>query len=234
MKTSPSNDHDAIGLSGRLVRPVNFRFSPQLLTLAEDPGPAAEAVRGLRSHLMHHHFEKGRRAVAICAPSAGAGCTFVAVNLAVSLSQIGLKTLLIDADMRQPGVDQFINPGPARPGLMQRLSSDDAVLDEFIEPDVLPDLSVLFAGGVAGNAQELLAKPQFEEVMQLCLRDYEATVIDTPPAEMSADARRISQVAGYSVLVARQNKSYLRDLKLLSARLVDDHVGLVGSVLNEA
>lgn len=210
-----------------------FSFSPLLACGPNARPAAAEAVRAMRSSFMVRHVQAGRRAVAVCSATAGVGCTLTAVNLAVSLSQIGVKTLLVDADLRDPGVDQLIIPPTPRKGLRQTLASEDAALDEFIEPDVLPNLSVLFAGGAASNPQELLAGSRFEDLMALCLRDFGATIVDTAPANLSADARRVSNVVGYSLIVARSNATYSRDIKTLLAQLNEDHVRVVGSVLNE-
>jgi capsular exopolysaccharide synthesis family protein len=174
----------------------------------------------------------GRRSLAICGPSLGVGCTFVAANLAVALAQVGVKTLLIDADLRQPQMDKFIIP-PAPPrGLAACLADPDAQVGDFIEEDVLPNLSMIYAGSAAQNPQELLAREWFGDVMNLCLREYEMTIVDTPPANTCSDARRISELAGYSLLVARRNKSLVADLKVLVDQLTDDGVSVIGAVMN--
>lgn len=209
-------------------------FSPSLVTLSRPQDAAAEAVRGLRTYIMAHHVQEGRRALAVCAPSPGVGCTFTAANLAVTLSQIGVKTLLIDGNLRAPGIDQMIQSPEPLDGLRQCLSSYDVGFNESIDADVLPGLSVMYAGGVAANPQELLAGHRFKDLMEFCLRDYEATVIDTPAANTCSDARRVATVVGYSLLVARMNKSYVADLKTLTAQLKGDHARIVGVALNEA
>jgi protein-tyrosine kinase len=212
---------------------TGFTLSPLLASSPSAQPAAAEAVRALRSSLMVRHVQAGRRALAVCAAAAGVRCTLTAVNLAVSLSQIGVKTLLVDADMRVPGVDQLIIPPTPRKGLQQTLSSDDGALDEYIELDVIPNLSVLFSGGKTANPQELLASSRFEELMAVCLRDFEVTIVDTPPANLSADARRVSNVVGYSLIVARSNVTYMNDLKTLIGQLREAHVRVIGTVLNE-
>jgi capsular exopolysaccharide synthesis family protein len=160
------------------------------------------------------------------------GCTFVAVNLAVALAQVGIKTLLVDADLRDPSVDKFIVPATPPQGLAACLADPGARVSEFIDEDLLPNLSVLFAGSPAHNAQELLARDWFEDAMNLCLREYEITIIDTPPANTCADARRISDIAGYSLVVARRNKTLVADLKTLVDQLADGEVTVVGTLMN--
>ena len=202
--------------------------------LSDPPGARAEAIRALRTHIMAQHVHAGRRALAICAASQDVGCTFVAVNLAVALSQIGLGVLLIDANLRRPGVDAML-PAP-RPGegLGQALAAQPANAGGYIQHDVLPGLSVMYSGGVARNPQELLAGDGFRTLIDGCLRDFDVTIVDTPAANTCSDARRISTVIGYSLIVARKDKSLIEDIKTLIGELVVDHARVVGTVLNEA
>src|ERR1700761_368491 len=101
---------------------VAAEFSQQLVMVNSPSSPAAEGIRALRSYLMVHHVQLGRRSVSICASSEGVGCSFVAANLAVSLAQIGVKPLLIDGNLRKPGLDDFIRL-PEKRGLAQSLES---------------------------------------------------------------------------------------------------------------
>jgi protein-tyrosine kinase len=209
-------------------------FSPSLVTIAHPQGAPAEAVGALRTYVMTHHVHEGRRALAVCAASLGVGCTFTAVNLAVALSQIGVKTLLIDANMRAPGVDLLIRRSIKMDGLRQCLGAEEVTFSDGIDSNVLPNLSVMYSGGVSPNAQELLSGHRFKTLMEFCLRDFEATILDTPAANGCSDARRISTVVGYSLLVARINKTNVEDLKTLTSQLQDDRARVVGTVLNEA
>ena len=210
-----------------------YGFDSSLVTISEPFEARAEAIRALRTHVMAQHVNEGRRALAVCAASAGVGCTFIATNLAVALSQIGVKTLIIDGDLRNPGIDRIIQPPSLRAGLRQCLASSEHDFGAYVEADVMPNLSVMYAGGVAPQPQELLASEQFTALMDYCLRDFDATIVDTPPANSCSDARRISTVAGYSVIVARRHRSLVNDVKTLAGQLQGDHARIVGTVLNE-
>jgi capsular exopolysaccharide synthesis family protein len=215
-------------------RPGLRGLSSEVVMVSEPNGPRAEALRALRTHIVAQHVKLGRRALAVCAPSGGVGCSFVAANLAVALSQIGLKTLLVDGDLRAPSVGTFIVPTGEPQGLRQCLSAGEplgAYLHSANAPD---DLAVLFAGGAAANAQELIGGERFKALMEGCLRDFDITLVDTPPANLCADARRIASVLGYSLVVARRNVSLVHDVKTLVGELEVDRVEVVGTVLNEA
>ena len=92
----------------------------------------------------------------------------------------------------------------------------------------------MFAGEPINNAQELLASDRFSNLIERCLRDYDLTIIDTPPANGCADARRISTVVGYSLIAAKRHHSFVGDVRALAAQLRQDRAQIVGTVLNEA
>jgi capsular exopolysaccharide synthesis family protein len=226
----------ALAVDERVGLPIETRsyaLSRTLVALDRQAKADSEAFRALRTHIMARHVEEGRRALAICAATAGVGCTFVAANLAVALSQIGVKTLLVDGNMRYPRIEQLFQPSSQVPGLQQCLLSHDESFSEFIQPDVLPDLSILFAGGAPHNPQELLATDRYAELMSVCSRDYDMTIIDTPPASTCSDTHRISTVAGYSLVVVRKNTSLVGDVRTLIAQLESDRARVIGTVLTE-
>jgi protein-tyrosine kinase len=212
---------------------VAERFNPRsLVTLGNLWNSATEAIKVLRTHVVTRHVQEGHRALAVCAASAGVGCTFVASNLAVSLSQIGINSLLIDANMRGPAVARTFGYSPVSADIRTALSSDIS-FHEGIVSGILPSLSIMFCGGPAANAQELLAGPRFEALMDFCLREFDATIIDTPPANVCADARLVGKVVGYSLIVTRQNRSFVNDVKTLIQQLRGDHANVIGTVLNK-
>jgi Mrp family chromosome partitioning ATPase len=117
--------------------------------------------------------------------------------------------------------------------LAQCLASDEIGFGEVIDADVLPNLSVIYSGGPSANPQELLGGERFHMLMEFCLREFDATILDTPPANTCADARRISTVVGYSLIVTRRHKSFVDDVRTLASQLEADRAKVVGTVLNE-
>ncbi len=210
---------------------VEYEFSKSLVTMSDPLSAAAESMRALRTHILAQHVQTGRRALSICSPSVGVGCSFVAANLAVSLSQVGIKTLLVDADLRTPTIDKLIVPSNPTSGLSGCLADPGSWVGDYIDGEVLPNLAILYAGAPSASAQELLTREWFEEVMNHCMREYEVTIVDTPPANAYSDARRVSNIVGYSLIVARRNASLVADVKTLAAQLLDDRVGVVGTIM---
>jgi capsular exopolysaccharide synthesis family protein len=221
----PARSHDAHATS--------FAVSKDLVALERQSDVAAESFRVLRTHIMARHVEEGKRALAICGASREIGATFVSANLAVALSQIGVKTLLIDGNMRKPDIERYFKPSVPVVGLTECLAAGEWEYANFIEADVLPNLSIMFSGSVPPNPQELLASERFVDLMSFCLRDYDMTIVDTPAANSCSDANRISSVVGYSLVVARRHKTFVNDLRVLVRQLESDRAIVIGSVLTE-
>jgi protein-tyrosine kinase len=97
----------------------------------------------------------------------------------------------------------------------------------------LPGLSVLPAGAVPPNPQELLGRAAFGELLRAASQQFDVIIIDTPAGGTYADAEIIASCAGAALMVARKNKSLVPQATLLARRLQDSGVALVGSVLND-
>lgn len=230
---SPVLQSDPATRAGAAPGKLSFTIAAPVVMLQEPTSAQAESLRALRTHIMAQHVQEGRRALAVCAATAGVGCTFTATNLAVALSQIGVQTLLIDADLRKGGVSGLIRPSGPVEGLRQSLETGESTFGDYIQHEVLPNLSIMYSGGVAPNAQELLGSERFDVLMNHCLRDFEVTILDTPPANSCSDARRIATVAGYAIIATRQDVTRVRDVKTLIEQLTGDRAKIVGTVLNE-
>lgn len=193
----------------------------------------AEAIRGLRTRIVAQHVREGRRALAICSPSSGTGCTFVAANLAVAFAQIGTKTALLDANLRAPGIAPLFDLPADMPGLSEYLSHPAMRPDEIGLIEVLPNLSVIASGPPPLNPQELLSADRFRALVNQLLREFELTIIDTSAANVCTDGQRVATVAGYSLIVARKHQSFMSDVALLARTLRADKSVVVGAVLSD-
>ncbi|MDG5489258.1 CpsD/CapB family tyrosine-protein kinase [Sphingomonas sp. BGYR3] len=215
-----------------LPEPVTYSVSPDVVVLDQQGGAQAESIGSLRTHLIATHIRNGRRALGICSSDGESGSEFVAVNLAVSLAQAGIRTLLIDGNMRTPFVETAIIPSRPVPNLRQLLTDETLSISDTIQADVIPHLSVLYSGGPAADAQELLNGARFKQVIDTCMRDHELTLILTPPTNRCADARRIASVVRYVLIVARRDVSFVDDLSTLVTQLNGDGAMVIGSVMN--
>jgi protein-tyrosine kinase len=205
------------------------------LVAATDPdSDAVEHLRSLRSQLMLRWFENNERhgGLAVVSPGAGEGRSYIAANLAVLFSQLGKRTILIDADLRNPRQHEIFGI-PGRVGLSAVLAGR-AGWEAVNEVKAVPGLWLLPAGAVPPNPQELLARPGFARLISALRSTYEVILIDTPAAESCADAGTIAARAGAALMVACRDRSSVPRLGSLSADLRQFGVTIVGAVLNGA
>jgi protein-tyrosine kinase len=202
------------------------------LVAAADPfGEQAEAFRELRSRLMLELPGEPIRALAIASPDSGDGKSYIAANLAVAFSQLGARTLLIDADVRTPRLHRMF--GLDGGGL-------SGVLAGFVEPSeaVLPvhgspNLCLLPAGAMPPNPLELLHRPTFGALIQETLQSFRYIFVDTPAAVRGADARAIAAECDATLVVGRAGRSRMAQLEGLLDALSRSGARLAGVVMNE-
>lgn len=208
-------------------------LSDKLVAAFQPFSPAVEQLRALRSQLMVRWFsgDAGQKAVAVVSPDRGDGRSYLAANLAVVFSQLGERTLLIDADLRNPSQDKLFKLDPRAPGLAAVLSGR-ANGEAVVRIPSLVGLSVLPAGAVPPNPQELLSRPQFARLVEQAGKTFDAIIIDTPAASTGADSQVATARAGAALLVARKDRSSAGKLHSLSHSLLSTRAQVLGSVLN--
>ena len=220
---------NSLALQGASRRSV----SEELVVINEPTSLRAEAMRLLRSQIIAQHINVGRRGIVMAAPVEGVGCTYMTSNLAVAVSQVGVKTLIVDCNMRSPRIDQVFGLDPNAPGLSSFLSVQVARPERVVQANVLPNLSVITAGPPVLLPQELLSSNRFRDGVNTLLREFDLVVFDTPPANSSADALTVGGVVGYALVLARRDHSYFRDVTTLVTQLKSTRCSVIGSVLNE-
>ena len=195
-----------------------------------------ENLRAVRSQIMLRWFSANplHKVLAVVSPGKGDGRSFIAANLAVVFSQQGERTLLIDADLRASA-----NPGQAAlfklgSGLgLSSILAGRAGLEIAQAVPSLPGLSVLPAGAIPPNPQELLGRLAFMQMLNAASQEFDVVLIDTPCGAEYADADIIASRAGAALLVARKDLSSTPVIKQLAQRLQQCDVALLGSVLND-
>lgn len=209
------------------------KASPELVALNEPFSLRAESFRALRSQVMMRLFGEGevRRAVAVISPDSGDGKTYCASNLAVALAQLGGRTLLVDADMRNPRVHAVFNLGN-QSGLSGILSgrADKGVIQQVAG---IPSLFVLPVGTTPPNPLELVERPAFGLLMRELANKFDHVIVDSPAAVHGADAGVIAAKCGAALVIARRDSSRTAALRELVASIEGAPVKLAGVVFNE-
>jgi chain length determinant protein tyrosine kinase EpsG len=191
-----------------------------------------EELRAVRTQLLMRWFnpEAGRRTLAITSACAREGRSFIAANLAVVFSQLGQRTLLIDADFRAPRQQAIFNV-PDRFGLSSVLSGR-ADLSIALPVSGLTGLSVLPSGPIPPNPLELLSRASFAALLAKAQSEYDAILIDTPPATEYADATCIAFRTSDALMVVRQDQTQIARTERAVRDLTDASARIVGTVMN--
>jgi receptor protein-tyrosine kinase len=215
------------------LRRGESRVSPSLVAAYEPAHPQVEALRALRSELMLHWFndDAAHKSLAILSEARGDGRSHIAASLAVVLSQLGGRTLLIDADLRNPAQHSLFGL-ENRVGLSALLSGR-AGAEAVQRVPGLGSLSVLPSGAAPPNPQELLARPSFGVLLERLAEHVDFILIDTPPAAESADAQTVAARARAALFVARKNHTRLWRLQAISENIARTRTAVLGAVLND-
>lgn len=208
--------------SSKLDRRLSALFQPDSIQ--------AEAMRSLRSELMLRYFNpQPHRSLALVSAEDAAGTALTAANLAISFAQLGLRTLLIDSNLRAPQINSLFNLREHAPGLSDWIADRTAVIPTAIES--VRSLWVLPAGTRAPNPQELLASKQYQERLGPLIHSFDITLISTTPMESNRDAQLVAAQAGAALLLARQHQTQTQALTAICHRLRDLGVRMLGAAL---
>lgn len=209
------------------------KLSPDLVVAHDPGGILAERFRDLRTRLLMSVLAANgpRHALAILSPNEGDGKSFIAANLAISLSQIGTKTLLIDANMRTARLHKMFQTAKTA-GLSNILAGRvGPVPVESVEG--FPSLYVLGAGGCPPNPLELLERPALGRMLQEWSRRFDQIIVDTPCDAICSDGQLLAAKCGASLVVARPGHTHMKSIDKLVSDLRDSPTSLAGVVLNE-
>lgn len=213
------------------LQPGQGGFSDELVAAYHPFSSQVEALRGLRSQLMAQWFNQGFKALAVVSANTGEGASYLAANLAIVCSQLGHRTLVIDANLRQPRQHKIF-------ALSQKLGLSDLIVgraDQSITTklDVFKDLSILGAGTIPPNPQELLDSPAFTNLMLSMIGQYDIVLVDAAPVTITADAQAVVSRCGGALVVSRLNHTRLDELALVREQISLTTAKVVAAVVSD-
>lgn len=206
-------------------------LSSELVTAFEPFGPEGEKIRMLRSQLQMRWLSDSNKqaALSVASPSRGDGRSRLAANLAIAFAQAGERTLLVDADMRNP-IQHELFGLPNQYGLSRLLAGR---MDERVVSFVsgLPGLGVLTAGPIPPNPMELLGRPGFRAILARSLSSFDVVIVDTPSCDVGVDASLIARATHHVLAVARAHQTRMKAFNQMIDTMQSCGTQLVGSVL---
>ena len=213
------------------------------LVKAESPVPALlsptskasrsfeEAVRTLRNSILLTSFDRPLKSILLTSATPGEGKTTAAIHLAIAHAQQKLKTLLIDADLRRPGIARTLGLKPAE-GLAAILNNGMLWRDKLTQLDGLPDLDILPAGPVSRRTVDLLG-PGLPKILDEAEKDYDLIVIDAPPLLGFSEPLKMATCVDGVVVVSLAGQTNRKAIASVMATLQRLRANVVGLVLNE-
>jgi succinoglycan biosynthesis transport protein ExoP len=192
---------------------------------------AREAFRELRMRIQYGYgHAKGPMLLAITSPAQGEGKTFVSANLAISFSELNLRTLLIDGDTRQGNLHELLGT-QRKPGLTDALAGlEDG---RIVQPTSHANLYFIGFGSRQASSPDLLNSPRMQELLSLAKRHYDLILIDCPPLGAGSDAFILGAHTGNVVVVLRGGKT---NKEFAAAKLEPFYrlpVRMLGAVIND-
>lgn len=203
------------------------------LVAAKEPfSDRAEEFRSLRSELLASVFSGAcKRALAVVSAEEGDGKSYMVSNLAVSFSQFAGRTLLIDANLRHPGLHRLLGM-KSEAGLSNLLAGE--LRGEAVVPvEGVEGLHFLGAGSAMADPVQLLQGARFSILLEQMAENFDYVLIDTPANDCGPDGRLVAARAGAALLVGRKGHSRIAVLKRLLSQLSLGPSLVAGVVLNQ-
>src|SRR5699024_863713 len=193
--------------------------------------PISEQYRTIRTNLQFSSVDEDLQSILITSAGPGAGKSITAANLAVVYAQQGLKTLLIDADLRKPTVHYTFRLNNLK-GLSNVLIGSSS-LEDAREPSDVDNLDILSCGPIPPNPAELLASKRMEEILHHANQLYDMVIFDTPPALAVADAKILANIVDGSLIVVRSKITKIEEAERTVDMIKDSKARLLGTILND-
>jgi succinoglycan biosynthesis transport protein ExoP len=191
-----------------------------------------EGVRHLRGYLMLSGQSNAPKSVLITSALPGEGKSTLALSLAMAHAEQGKRTLLIDADLRQPAIERLVRLDPDA-GLAEVLAHRSHWSSATRSVPGRPNLSVLGSGLPLPLALALLG-PQMRGILDQAILDFDLVVLDSPPLLGCAETLELAAAADLAVLAVRSGQTPMKSLAVAVETLRRVSVPIAGIVLNES
>lgn len=191
----------------------------------------AEAFRTARINLQYLNADTARQVVGFTSSSSGEGKTFCALNLATVMALSGKRTILVDADMRRPRVQDTLEMADAA-GLSNLLIGETTI-DNVIRRSDIPGLDVITAGPIPPNPLELVESPHMAELFKQLRGRYDHVIVDASPMGLVSEFVILLNHIDVTLYVVRRGHTHRRDLRLVNGMYANGKLGRIDLLLND-
>ena len=189
-----------------------------------------EAYNSIRTNLLFTQQGEKCPIFVVTSPTANNGKTINSANLAINFAQMGKKTLVIDADMRNPSLHKLFSLS-SRNGLSEILAG---LTDNItVTKTDIENLSLLTSGKIPPNPTELLSSPRMDKLLDFVKEHYDCVFIDTPPINIVTDATVFAQKATGYILIVKTDTTNVPELKTSVTTLQTINANILGFIIND-
>ena len=192
----------------------------------------SETFRNVRTNLQFM-LDNDQKVILVTSTVSGEGKSFVSANLAISLSLLGKKVVIVGLDIRKPGLNKVFHLSNKEKGITQYLSNPETDLMELVQPsDINKNLFILPGGAVPPNPTELLARNGLDKAIETLKKHFDYVIMDTAPIGMVTDTLLIGRVADLSVYVCRADYTHKAEYTLINELSIEKKLPNLCTVIN--
>ncbi len=192
----------------------------------------SETFRNVRTNLQFM-LGNDKKVILVTSTVSGEGKSFISGNLAISLSLLGKKVVIVGLDIRKPGLNKVFNISKKEQGITQYLANPEKNLMDLVQPsDVSKNLYILPGGTVPPNPTELLARDGLDKAIETLKKNFEYVILDTAPVGMVTDTLLIGRVADLSVYVCRADYTRKNEYTLINELIDGNKLPNLCTVIN--
>ena len=192
----------------------------------------SETFRNVRTNLQFM-LGNGKKVILVTSTVSGEGKSFISGNLAISLSLLGKKVVIVGLDIRKPGLNKVFNISKREQGITQYLANPEKNLMDLVQlSDVSKNLYILPGGTVPPNPTELLARDGLDKAIETLKKNFDYVILDTAPVGMVTDTLLIGRVADLSVYVCRADYTHKNEYTLINELAVNNKLPSLCTVIN--
>ena len=192
----------------------------------------SETFRNVRTNLQFM-LGNDKKVILVTSTVSGEGKSFISGNLAISLSLLGKKVVIVGLDIRKPGLNKVFNISKKEQGITQYLANPENNLMDLVQlSDVSKNLYILPGGTVPPNPTELLARDGLDKAIETLKKNFDYVILDTAPVGMVTDTLLIGRVADLSVYVCRADYTHKNEYTLINELAVNNKLPSLCTVIN--
>ena len=192
----------------------------------------SETFRNIRTNLQFM-LDNDQKVILVTSTVSGEGKSFVSSNLAISLSLLGKKVVIVGLDIRKPGLNKVFQLSNKERGITQYLSNPETDLMELVQlSDVNKNLFILPGGTVPPNPTELLARNGLDRAIETLKKNFDYVILDTAPIGMVTDTLLIGRIADLSVYVCRADYTHKAEYTLINELSFEKKLPNLCTVIN--